>query len=202
MAEPWAKPIIGGHVSLDFVNTVAWRLGEEVREDLCAYSDWIRWAGRVGLLAREEVELALGWAERHPAEAEAVLVRVVGLREAIYRVLRAQVDGCRPPEADLALINEAVREAYATIGLRVRKAGFLLELEGRDDSIPALWRLIRSTADLLISPELGLLRVCAGRKCGWLFLDRSRNRARRWCRMGDCGNLEKARRYYRRHKAS
>lgn len=200
MAEHWERPTVGGHVSLDYVNTVAWRLGQEVREDLCTYSDWIRWARHVGLLAPAEVQNAMRWAGRHPAQADAMLARVVRLREATYRVLRAHVDPSRLPERDRALINEALGEAYATMQLRPHGSGFVLECEHRDDSTHALWRVIRSTADLLISPELRLLRVCAGRDCGWFFLDRSRNRGRRWCMMRDCGNREKARRYYRRHK--
>jgi len=35
----------------------------------------------------------------------------------------------------------------------------------------------------------------------WLFLDRSRNRSRRWCDMKTCGNREKARRHYQREHA-
>jgi len=34
--------------------------------------------------------------------------------------------------------------------------------------------------------------------CTWLFLDRSRNRSRRWCSMATCGNRAKARRHDRR----
>jgi predicted RNA-binding Zn ribbon-like protein len=130
-----------------------------------------------------------------------MLVRVVRLREAIYRVLRAHVDHGLPPEHDLALLNEGLREASAALQLRPCRSGFLLHCEHSDDSGHALWRVIHSTADLLVSPELQLLRVCAGRDCGWLFLDRSRSQRRRWCMMRDCGNREKARRYYRRHKS-
>jgi predicted RNA-binding Zn ribbon-like protein len=58
-----------------------------------------------------------------------------------------------------------------------------------------------AAAELLSSPESALLKVCAGEDCGWVFLDRSRNQARRWCDMKTCGNTEKARRHYRRVKA-
>jgi predicted RNA-binding Zn ribbon-like protein len=46
------------------------------------------------------------------------------------------------------------------------------------------------------------LKHCAADDCGWLFLDRSRNHARRWCDMKVCGNNAKARRFYRRHRAA
>ncbi|MBZ2410557.1 CGNR zinc finger domain-containing protein [Streptomyces sp. L06] len=38
------------------------------------------------------------------------------------------------------------------------------------------------------------VRRCAGPGCGWFFLDRTRNSARRWCGSGDCGNRDRARR--------
>ncbi len=186
---------------MDFVNTVAWRLRHEVREDLRSYCDWIRWAEHAGLLPPAEAQNGLRWARRHREEAASMLARVVRLREAIYRVLRAHVDHCPPPEPDLALMNEALREASAALHLRPHESGFLLDCEHSHDSAHALWRVIRSTADLLASPELPLVRVCAGRDCGWFFLDRSRNQKRRWCAMRDCGNRQKARRYYRRHKS-
>src|SRR5436190_1196254 len=42
--------------------------------------------------------------------------------------------------------------------------------------------------DLLTSDSRGLVRQCEDAGCGWLFLDRSNARKRRWCSMADCGN--------------
>jgi len=42
------------------------------------------------------------------------------------------------------------------------------------------------------------LRRCGNASCGWLFVDRSRNRSRVWCDMSACGNREKGRRH--RHR--
>jgi predicted RNA-binding Zn ribbon-like protein len=44
--------------------------------------------------------------------------------------------------------------------------------------------------------------ICEGGLCGWLFLDESRGKRRRWCDMNDCGGRAKARRYYDKHKES
>jgi predicted RNA-binding Zn ribbon-like protein len=49
-----------------------------------------------------------------------------------------------------------------------------------------------------VSHKLDRVRSCQGDTCGWLFLDMSKNRSRRWCSMSDCGNTAKARRYYHR----
>jgi hypothetical protein len=50
-------------------------------------------------------------------------------------------------------------------------------------------------ADLLTSPDVARVRECDASNCAWLFLDRSKNRTRRWCDMKVCGNRDKARRY-------
>ena len=43
------------------------------------------------------------------------------------------------------------------------------------------------------------LKRCENPRCGWLYLDRSRNRSRRWCEMATCGNRAKAYRYKQRN---
>ena len=63
-----------------------------------------------------------------------------------------------------------------------------------------LWPIARSAADLLTEGPLAAIRLCEGRDCGWLFLDTSRNRTRRWCDMRICGNRAKARRHHERVK--
>src|SRR5207247_343918 len=45
----------------------------------------------------------------------------------------------------------------------------------------------------LTSAELGRLKKCPSANCGWIFLDTTRNRTRRWCDMKVCGNRAKAR---------
>jgi len=56
-----------------------------------------------------------------------------------------------------------------------------------------------SAVELLTSSEHRLVKQCPGPHCGWLFLDESRNRTRRWCSMQICGNRTKARLHYARN---
>lgn len=56
----------------------------------------------------------------------------------------------------------------------------------------------RSALQLLSSDERQRIRICSN--CGWLFVDRSKNRSRIWCDMTVCGNRKKASRHYRRKK--
>jgi predicted RNA-binding Zn ribbon-like protein len=55
-----------------------------------------------------------------------------------------------------------------------------------------------SALRLLANEEIARLKICSN--CGWLFIDRSRNRSRLWCDMAVCGNRVKASRHYHRRK--
>ncbi len=71
----------------------------------------------------------------------------------------------------------------------------------RESAVPQLLGIVaRDAVALLASERVTRLRLCAGSKCGWLFLDESRGKPRRWCSMSDCGNRSKARRAYARRK--
>lgn len=85
------------------------------------------------------------------------------------------------------------------LGLVASPAGYRWAWHDADSLESVLWPIIGSAADLLTSPELEKVKLCAADDCGWLFIDGSRNRSRRWCDMSDCGNRAKARRYRRRH---
>jgi predicted RNA-binding Zn ribbon-like protein len=59
-----------------------------------------------------------------------------------------------------------------------------------------------SSAELVTGTRARKIRQCQDdRGCGWLFVDESRLQNRRWCSMGDCGNLAKAHRHRERIRA-
>ncbi len=55
-----------------------------------------------------------------------------------------------------------------------------------------------SVLRLIAMPDPERMKIC--RNCGWLFIDRSKNKSRAWCDMAVCGNRAKANRHYRRKK--
>ncbi|MBX5188835.1 hypothetical protein HJB86_07940 [Rhizobium sp. NZLR3b] len=55
-----------------------------------------------------------------------------------------------------------------------------------------------SVLRLIAMPDPERMKICGN--CGWLFIDRSKNRSRAWCDMTVCGNRAKANRHYRRKK--
>ncbi|MFD9903272.1 CGNR zinc finger domain-containing protein [Streptomyces sp. NPDC059063] len=178
-AETIEPSHIAGHPVLDFVNTVAWRTDDSRQaERVPDAAAWTRWATTAGLTAT-----AL------PDEAA-----LRALREVLTAALDALADGTVPPDQVWDALRDATLTARERAGL---PRAFPLSL------VPAtLCDELALQAEELLSDAQALSRVrrCEGPGCGWFFLDRSRNGARRWCSSGDCGNRDRARRHYARTK--
>ena len=104
-----------------------------------------------------------------------------------------------PDPRDLTYIGRFWREATASGALTF--TGGSLRTSWRPRELEAvLWHVVDAAVDLLRSPaNTVLLRACEGADCGWLFLDRSRSKRRRWCDPKACGNRAKAARFYAKH---
>jgi predicted RNA-binding Zn ribbon-like protein len=191
--------VIGRHAD----QWVDWPNAANYGEHLKTYRDLVDWALARSVLSPGAAKRLLRAAARRPDDAQTALHHAVALREAIYRALSAIAEGEPPDPADLAVLNAAIPEALQH--LRLVYAGQRLDWEwaGTDEVLDRpLWPIVRSAADLLTSDALGRVRECDNDPCGWLFLDTSRNRSRRWCSMEGCGNRAKARRHYLRLKAA
>ncbi len=197
--KPWAGTDTAGHLALSFVNTLDWRLRETPVELLHEYEDLLRWARTVGALGREEARELRTWGASHPRIAARLLLEAKELREAMAALFLAASNGKRLPARELERLDKVSRTARAAQSLR--PSGGAASWGWRDDQ-PATERPILAAAlsasGLLTSPELSKVRLCGDAECGWVFLDTSRNRSRRWCSMEACGNRNKARRFYRR----
>ncbi len=200
--ETWSERV-GGALCLDFVNTLDWRTLPEPRERLADYGEFLRWSLYAEALEGAEAERLRSRAAALPGEALRVFGRVRELRARIYGLFHSRAEGEEPSPEDLAVFGEALGEAFSCLALRPVGEGFRLDWDpaSGDLDLP-LRRVIRSAAELLTSDRLGRVKVCPGEGCGWLFLDLSRNGSRRWCSMENCGNREKARRFYRRHRGA
>jgi predicted RNA-binding Zn ribbon-like protein len=190
---------VGGSPALDFTNTVSWTTPERANERLRSYADLVRWTGEAGLADSGEVRsLSLG-ASACPREADRVLGHALQFREALHDVFSAQAAGSRAEVAAVNRLNRFVGRALERLTLGGQTGGgWSWEWNGGEELHRPLWRIAWSAAQLLTSEDLPALKRCAADQCGWVFLDRSRNHARRWCDMKVCGNNEKARRFYRR----
>jgi predicted RNA-binding Zn ribbon-like protein len=199
-AEEYQFEFSGGHPALDFANTVGDR-PTAPRELLRTYADVLAWARQAGLISIEQHGRLGSEARARPREAGRVLSRARALREAIQTVCSAAARGEPPAAATLEPVNAEIPAAQSR--QRLAPAGERAAWAWSDNprALDAvLWPIVRAAADLLTSADLSLVRECADETCRWLFLDRSRNRSRRWCDMTVCGNRAKARRHYARVK--
>jgi predicted RNA-binding Zn ribbon-like protein len=190
------KPV-GGAPCLDFTNTVSWRGRDPPEESLRGYRDLIKWSRAAGVLDEAEAEELLRQGALSPQHADAVYGSCIELREALYRIFSAAHIDNEPAEADLETLNQALSEALSHTRLVSLGGVYTTQYDSKPPEY-ILWRLAASASELLTSEDLQRVKRCASDECGWLFLDLSRNRSRRWCSMESCGNRMKAKRHYRR----
>lgn len=188
--------LIGGHPCLDFVNSVFPHKGA-IREYLHEYRDLLAWSLHAGMIEPAEGALLAEAAAADPTRAAQAFATALKLRGALDELLVATVVEATPPGA-LAAFNELLAQAPARQRLFAGAEGLAWQKHGDEALDRLLWPLIWSAADLLLSPALQQIRVCAGEDCSWRFLDTTPGRTRQWCAMEPCGNRAKARRHYAR----
>ena len=193
----------GGALALDFANTIGGTHVAPTHDHLRSYGDIARFAVLAGAIPPSVAKRLTQRAERERARSEAVYELGIALRESIWAVFSALASGDSPRDADLALIGDAAAAGTARSRLVYDKDGVGWSLPSDSDELERpLWDIARSAADLLTSGEHDRIKECASTTCEWVFLDRSRNRSRRWCDMSDCGNRAKARRFHEKKQTA
>jgi predicted RNA-binding Zn ribbon-like protein len=184
--------LCGGHVALDFVNTLSQRLSETPREHLTDYEELLGFAEQSSVIANAERRRLAKWGRAHEVQAERIRVAAVELREALHGLFTGVADSRRLRPSDLAVLNRWIRQSELGESLSWQWAA------GADAPDAFLGPIVRSAVDLLTSPRAARVKVCEADDCAWLFHDASKNGSRRWCDMNQCGNRVKARRFYER----
>lgn len=187
--------LFGGHLALDFTNTIDSR-GERVGPDvLVRYGDLLAWGMRVGVLAAEAGDAL---ARVSPQRGRAALARAKALREALYRLFAAS--GMAGP-ADLAVLEREIQSAQrARMLVRHAEGGYEWRWDPTDPHT-ITHQVAFAAGELLTAPERARVRVCPGVNCGWLFLDTSRTGRRLWCSEETCGRRNRIRRWRGRKRA-
>lgn len=181
---------VGGHLALDFCNTAGEHLAEQPTEFLRDWESLLRWATQVGLTGPKSYFRLLG----HPEPLD----EIIQLREAILRVGLAIAGSRRMLKRDVALLRAHANAPRPDIEIVGNVARWNPAPKRASAQLCAI--LAGEALSLLCSPKSTRVGVCGGGNCGWLFVDESRGKRRRWCDMNDCGNRAKARRYYEQNK--
>jgi predicted RNA-binding Zn ribbon-like protein len=192
--------LIAGHPSLDLVNTLDWRFRDNGAEELLAgYDDLLSFAAQSSILSQKQIRHIVRTANGSAAAQAIVACRE--LREAAAEIFYAVVDDRTPPTSQIKIVEKFFKEAREHQQLVWSGSRVAWEWPSSDygPDLP-LWILSVSTARLMLSEDMRLLRACEKPDCRWLFLDTSKNHTRRWCDMKICGNRMKARRFKAQHK--
>jgi predicted RNA-binding Zn ribbon-like protein len=202
--EPSRVPrfkFVGGAPCLDFTNTVDWTAEGFVDERLTSFADVVDWAVDAGIVGADEARLLRRTAAAHPRRAAKAYGAACMLRATLHAIFDALAHGRAPDATDLGALNALLPKSLSRLRLAADEGAGWWAWSAEDRKLTrVLWPIVWSAATLLTSEESRLLRTCALETCGWMYLDRSRNRRRAWCDMRVCGNRAKARRHYARRK--
>jgi predicted RNA-binding Zn ribbon-like protein len=190
-------------LAIRFVNTVAWRLRDPAEDRVASPQAMLEWMLDAKLVERAAFDdVGARW-KTSPRESRNFFQTAVALREAIYRVCLARISGKQADMRDIAILNGQLAEPLRGIGLAPFRSSLKWQSKHGTRANSMLKPIAWSAVSLLMGPRAGRLKQCQDeRGCGWLFIDESRAQNRRWCSMGDCGNLAKSRRHFRRIAAT
>ncbi|MEM7117400.1 MAG: ABATE domain-containing protein [Chloroflexota bacterium] len=190
-----------GALCLSFANTFDIHDNDKHEEMLREYIDLVEWARLLEVIDIPTVQLLRHEANAHPNEANTAIQAAWALRQTLYNIFASIAHDKSPAQDDLNGLNKAVSEVLNHHRIVSDEDGFRWGWDNSAALDQVLWPVIRDAADLLTGDSLDRVGQCADvTGCGWLFLDVSRNRSRRWCSMETCGNRAKAMRHYRRTK--
>lgn len=168
-----------------FVNSLHMHEGREDEEQLHSPEALRAWLSEHELISPDE------------QVTEGDLRRAVDVREGL-RALALANNGV---ELDAAAV-ERLDRAASRAGLRVQAVpGGRPRLEPDAGGVDgALATLLGVVATSVADGSWPRFKACPRDCCLWAFYDSSKNRSGRWCDMGSCGNIEKARAYRERQR--
>lgn len=184
--------VFGGRLCLDYVNTVdAWSR-PATRNDLPDYAALLAWARQLRALPDPLLDALRDECARHPAQAGRVHRQALELRSLLLRIFSRTAEGEPLAPDDVRQFEAWSQRARQCEVLRPGQPwAFELAPDKADLAAPLL-AVVVSAMQLLTSEALSRVKSCPGPiGCGWLFLDLSKNRSRRWCSMQHCGTRAK-----------
>ncbi len=185
--------IVGGHLALDFVNTVHSRTEAVTRDYLDTPEHLFGWCVHQEIVGMAQAGTL---ARLSASKRDQLLGRARCLRATLHALFDGYLHGRPDPQA-LDAFNHDLEGMSCWRRLDIeddRFAWYFRVAPAHPESLFA--PIVFAAAELLRSTDLARLKACPPPQgCGWLFLDRSRNGSRTWCNMKTCGNLAKQRRH-------
>jgi predicted RNA-binding Zn ribbon-like protein len=179
---------VGGHPVVDFVNTVTARNAEPV-DWIGSYNALLRWAEMSPAFAGVELPDPGSLA---PSACAGELAQCTDLREAVYSILVGIVQG-RSAGSAPAVLERHWRQSASQSSVDLTQAPAKISHADGSPLTTVRRTLAFAAVELLTTLSPQRLRLCAGPRCGWVFLDTSKAGQRRWCDMATCGTAHKNR---------
>lgn len=189
----------GGWLCLDFINTVHDRSVEEPFDYISDYGKLLEWSLKVESLSVSEKKRLEKNAKADRKKANREHENVIKARGVLYDFFLPIAQNKTPADDSQAEFNSLLRQTMSQIELKLEDHFEVSQgWKNRSDLSYPLYPVIKSAYDLLTMDKLDRVKECGA--CGWLFLDQSKNKSRKWCSMESCGSNVKAKRYYYRNK--
>jgi len=193
-------PSLGGDLSLDFVNTVHDRHEEPLRDLLQNYLDLVTWVYFADAISDSQKERLLQTGKENQEKANQIYKEALQLREAFYDFVVNMINHKEVSPANMQLIKQWIYKTFSNIELIQSDDRFTLDWNAENIGLESiLWPIVRSFTDLVTTVDRNRIKQCGN--CGYLFVDNSKNKSRRWCSMEICGNRVKARRFAKKTRS-
>ena len=187
--------LIGGEISLDFVNTISWPEMAREHDWLDKPDNFTAWALAAGIINKQTFN-------QLNARTQFLLIKeldeVHQIRTNLTNVLKPLAFGEQPALAAIKTLNVMLHQICTSryIDKKNLKWAWKSSECFTDVLSPVVW----NAANVLTNVDQTRIGYCPS--CEWLFYDTTRNRSRRWCDMEDCGSRHKSLNYYHRKKSS
>jgi len=193
-------PFLGGNLSLDFVNTVHDRHEAPLRDLLQNYLDLVTWVYFADAINNSQKERLLQIGLERLQEANQIYDDSLNLRELLYDFIINMMNQVEVSPGNMQSINQWISKIFSNMKLAQLGNFFILDWKEENFGLESvLWPIIRAFTDLVTSEDTNHIKECSN--CGYLFVDSSKNKSRRWCSMEICGNREKARRHAKKTRS-
>jgi len=184
--------LIAGRLALDFANLIP------VAHDL-SWTEFVDFLVDSRVVGEERGMRLESLESSEPGAVDAVLLKILRLRECVRAIFSAVEEGRDFPKAWVAPINEILRVTEGHDEVVVHEGRWRLEFIGRESGLEWLLAAIAlSAAELIVEGQDAPLKRCANAGCRLFFYDDSRTRRRRWCSMAVCGNRHKVAAFLKR----
>ena len=184
--------LIAGCLALDFANLVP------EAHDL-SWQEFVSFLVNAHVVSEDRGQRLEALERSEPLGVDAVLLKILRLRECLRAVFAAVEERREFPKAWVAPINEILRVTEGHDELVPQESHWRMEFIARESGLEWLLAAIaRSAAELIVEGEAAPVKRCANPECRLFFYDDSRTRQRRWCSMAVCGNRHKVAAFLRR----